>query len=76
MTQHYSHRRAVLLLISLLTLFAQPSFADAYGISAEDIVNITVFDEPDLSVQEARVSSTGTVAMPLIGDVRVAGLTG
>lgn len=63
------------LVMVLFVLFAQSTFANEYGISPEDIVNITVYDEPELSVQETRVSSNGTVAMPLIGDVRVAGLT-
>lgn len=66
---------ALLLALSLLAFFANIAAANEYGISAEDIVNITVFDEPELSVKETRVSSNGTVAMPLIGDVKVAGLT-
>ena len=66
---------ALLLVLALFVFFARTAVANDYGISAEDIVNITVYDEPELSVQETRVSSNGTVAMPLIGDVRVTGLT-
>lgn len=67
---------AVLLLLLLnLSLWAFPLQAEEYKVSAEDILNITVFDEPELSVEETRVSSNGTVALPLIGDVRVTGMT-
>ena len=43
-------------------------------LGAGDTVRITVFQYPDLTT-ETRVSSRGTVAFPLIGDVMVSGLT-
>ncbi|MBU3023744.1 polysaccharide biosynthesis/export family protein [Aestuariibacter sp. A3R04] len=46
-----------------------------YRLSADDVISVTVFNEPDLSLKEARVSSSGTIAMPLIGQVAVRGLT-
>jgi polysaccharide biosynthesis/export protein len=39
-----------------------------------DMVRITVFRNPDLTT-EARVSENGTIAFPLIGEVKVTGLT-
>jgi polysaccharide export outer membrane protein len=39
-----------------------------------DLVNITVYGAPDLAT-EARVSGTGTITLPLIGSVHIAGLT-
>lgn len=64
------------LVLGLLAVWLGPAVAaDEYRIAAEDILNISVFDEPELSVQETRVSSNGTVALPLIGDVKVAGLS-
>ena len=66
-------------LLGCLTLVALlltvPVTAAEYRVAAEDILNIKVFDEPELSVEQTRVSSSGTVALPLIGDVVVAGLT-
>lgn len=62
-------------LLSALVLLEGKSLAAEYRVAAEDILNVTVFDEPDLSVSEARVSSAGTIALPLIGDVPVTGLT-
>ena len=46
-----------------------------YRIDAGDRVSITVYQEPDLSVSGARVKANGTIAVPLLGDLRVAGLT-
>jgi polysaccharide export outer membrane protein len=39
-----------------------------------DAVRITVFQQPDLTA-DTRVNERGTVAMPLVGDVKVTGLT-
>ena len=49
--------------------------ADAYRIDTGDRVSITVYQEPDLSVQGVRVKANGTIAFPLLGDLKVAGLT-
>ncbi|HEX6267659.1 MAG TPA: polysaccharide export protein EpsE [Burkholderiales bacterium] len=37
-----------------------------------DTVRVTVFQQPDLTT-EARISEQGTIAMPLIGEVKIAG---
>jgi polysaccharide export outer membrane protein len=39
-----------------------------------DTVRVTVFQQPDLTT-DARVSERGTIAMPLIGETKVTGLT-
>jgi len=63
--------------LAFLVLAVLPGLAGAgdYLVDAEDVLDLQVFDEPDLSVEGARVSTNGTIAMPLVGDVRVAGLT-
>jgi protein involved in polysaccharide export with SLBB domain len=48
--------------------------APAYTLGSGDRLRVTVFGEQDLS-GEFEVSSTGKIAMPLIGEVNVAGLT-
>lgn len=73
-------RNALLVITGLLSLISTANGAFAqdlqhYKLSADDVISITVFDEPDLSLKEARVSSTGTIAMPLIGQVKVKGLS-
>lgn len=46
-----------------------------YRINPQDKLTITVFREPDMSVEEAPVETGGTMVLPLIGRVRAAGLT-
>jgi polysaccharide biosynthesis/export protein len=46
--------------------------ADKLGIG--DAIRVTVFQQPDLTT-EARISDKGVIAMPLIGEVKVAGLS-
>jgi polysaccharide export outer membrane protein len=43
-------------------------------IGAGDVLKISVFDQPDLSL-EVRVSESGTITFPLIGEVKVGGET-
>jgi len=77
---HLITRLFLLLVTSLFFLSVTAGSSDAqelkdYKLSSDDVISVTVFDEPDLSLKEARVSSTGTIAMPLIGQVTVKGLS-
>ena len=47
----------------------------AYRVDTGDRISVTVYQEPDLSVQGVRVKANGTIALPLLGDLNVAGLT-
>lgn len=51
-----------------------PATAAEYRLGAGDFVRINVFQNPDLSV-ETRVTEAGTISYPLLGNVRVGGLT-
>ena len=46
--------------------------ADKLGVG--DAVRVTVFQQPDLS-QEVRIAENGTIVMPLVGSVKIGGLT-
>ena len=48
--------------------------AGDYVLSPSDTLEMTIFRESDLSTR-SRVATDGTVQLPLIGDVKVAGLT-
>lgn len=50
------------------------ALAQDYIVGEEDILKITVYDNPDLSTT-ARVSGDGMIKFPLIGEIKVAGLT-
>ncbi len=45
-----------------------------YRLSGADLLQITVFGEKDMD-RQARVGQTGTISYPLIGEVKVGGLT-
>ena len=59
--------------IFLLAL-AAPALAQTEKLGPGDAIRVTVFQQPDLTT-EARVTERGTVALPLVGDVKVAGLS-
>jgi polysaccharide export outer membrane protein len=79
-------QRAAALLIGLAALvgFAAPAVAqqpasaeaarDDYVLGAGDAIRILVFQNPDLTV-EARVSEAGVISYPLLGAIRVGGLS-
>lgn len=46
-----------------------------YKLSQQDIIDITVYEEPELSKENLRVSSTGKISLPLIGQLDVEGLS-
>ncbi len=47
----------------------------AYRVDTGDRISITVYQEPDLSVNDVRVKADGTISYPLLGDLHVAGST-
>jgi len=47
----------------------------SYVISSGDLLNITVFGEPDLSLDEVRVASNGSISFPLLGEITIKGLS-
>lgn len=53
---------------------ANPAAASGIVLGAGDVLRITVYGSPDLAT-ETRVAETGTVTVPLVGQVPVAGLT-
>lgn len=56
---------------------AQPRPAEArrdYAVAGGDVLRISVYQSPDLSL-DARVSESGTISYPLLGQVSVGGLS-
>lgn len=64
----------IYVLVLLLTALAARADNAEYRIGTGDVLRITVYSQPDLTT-EARVSETGSITFPLIGEVRVAGST-
>jgi polysaccharide export outer membrane protein len=51
----------------------EPSIGE-YRLGAGDILHITVYQNPDLTL-DTRVSEAGTISFPLLGNVHIGGLT-
>ena len=50
------------------------AWAQAEKLGVGDAIHVTVFQQPDLTT-DARISEKGSIAMPLIGEVKIAGLS-
>lgn len=72
------HRWVSTLLLSLAALVAFSATAQQrqpeYRLGSGDVIRISVFQNPDLTV-ETRVTENGTISYPLVGSVKVGGLT-
>jgi polysaccharide export outer membrane protein len=60
----------VLIFLSFVTL----ADSSQYRLGAGDVIKISVYDEPDLSL-DVRIGLSGEISFPLLGDVTVAGLS-
>lgn len=70
----FSFDLILLLLCLLVSSKTTASDLNDYKLGADDVISVNVFNEADLSLAEARVSNSGTIAMPLIGQINVRGL--
>jgi polysaccharide export outer membrane protein len=50
-------------------------FLSAYRLGSGDVITVSVFGEPDLSHANLRLSDSGTVFLPTIGELGISGLT-
>lgn len=50
------------------------SLSSDYRIGADDLLKISVFEAPEID-REVRVSASGTISLPLLGDLQAEGLT-
>lgn len=71
--EHLQHTRLDDLIKQRSSLIRRGA-ADAYNVGAGDIVDISVFDIPELNVSE-RVAVDGSISLPLVGTFYVGGLT-
>ena len=65
-------RIVMVLLLSALALPGLAQTPDKLG--PGDAVHVTVFQQPDLTT-DARINETGSIAMPLVGAVKISGLS-
>lgn len=64
----------MLIFIMIPGIWSEAAFAQEYRIGPEDVLSITFWQQPQLNTN-ARVSQDGSIALPVIGTITVAGLT-
>lgn len=62
-------------LIAFFSIFSLSAQESVYLLGPGDLVNISVYDEPDLSIERIRIGMSGSLSFPLLGEVQVSGLT-
>ncbi len=65
---------AVLLLLAPILQAQEGQEVSSYRLNTGDHVQVTVFEEPDLSI-DAILDDTGAISYPLLGELKVRGLT-
>jgi len=67
-------KKIIFLVIGILAFYTSAALAQDYIVGEEDMLKITVYDHPDL-ITVARVSGDGMITFPLIGALKVKGMT-
>lgn len=50
-------------------------FVSSYRLGSGDVLSVRVFGEPDLSQSSSRLSDSGTIFLPTIGELGISGFT-
>ncbi len=64
----------IFFIIVILAFFSAAYAEQDYLIGPDDVVKVTVYNHPDLTATD-RISGDGMIMLPLIGDVKLAGLS-
>ncbi len=64
----------VLLLCAKLALAVDSGMSN-YHLGTGDTISIYVYDEKELSVEKIRLSDAGTISVPMLGEIKVSGMT-
>src|SRR5690349_25125294 len=65
----------VIFAIACLPLWAQNSELSSYKLGSGDMISIRVLGEEDLKREKVRLSDAGTLSFPVLGEIRVKGMT-
>jgi polysaccharide export outer membrane protein len=65
---------AVLLMLAMPALAQKSAAVSSYTLNTGDHVQVTVFEEPELSIT-AVLDDTGAISYPLLGEIKIRGLT-
>ncbi len=48
---------------------------DNYKLSVDDKISVSIFNEPELGIENVKISTSGSISMPLIGQIVIKDLT-
>ncbi len=68
----------LVLMLSSITASAQTDVMQGnstYKLSSGDVIRVLVYGEPDLSVEQTRLTDAGTFSYPFVGEVKAQGRT-
>ena len=68
-------KKVILLILLFLFGFIGSTQAENYVIGPEDVLQISVWGSPELSVPQLPVRPDGMISVPLVGDIKVDGMT-
>ena len=71
-------RTVLSFLLGMFLLVSNVAQADgnaSYKLASGDVISISVFGEPDLSVKELRLTDAGSFSYPFVGEVQAKGKT-
>jgi len=74
----YTALFGILMLLSSFTVSAETDVLAGnatYKLSSGDIIRVTVYGEPDLSIEQTRLTDAGTFSYPFVGEVKAQGRT-
>src|SRR5881227_700339 len=66
---------ALLLILVQGSAFGQVSDLSTYKLGAGDMISVRVLGEDDLKREKVRLSDAGTLSFPVLGEIRVKGMT-
>ena len=69
------HRRSCVIALAAISAFVTCSFADDLTIGPDDLLAVFVAEHPELSIEKAAVSRSGSLTHPVWGEVHVEGLS-
>lgn len=64
-----------LLVLVRLSFAAEEDGMSNYRLGSGDVISIIVFDEKELSLEKVKLSDAGSISYPMLGEIRVLGLT-
>ncbi|HMK56877.1 MAG TPA: polysaccharide biosynthesis/export family protein [Dissulfurispiraceae bacterium] len=68
-------KRLILFLIAFLVGLSGISYGDNYVMGPTDVLSISVWGNPELSVPQLPIRPDGMISVPLIGDIKASGMT-